>query len=93
MHDDQVAIRIVVVEVLRERLALRVGVGVLLAEVPVQCQVMSEARDQFAIVQLPLIAQRAAVQVLVVLLLLRLEVEVNAHPIKLAEHDLPLVQL
>ena len=52
-----------------------------------------EAGDQLAVVELSLAAQFAFVQALVVLRLLRDDVEHQAEPVHVREDDLPLVQL
>jgi hypothetical protein len=94
VDDDGVVVRVVVVEVLRPRLLLRQRRPVdLLAEVPVQREVVTEAGDQFAVVQPALVAGIAAIEQQLVLGFLGLEVEVHAHPVAVLEDDLPLVEL
>ncbi len=90
---DGVPVGIVIPEVPRPGLLLAGGRVVdLLAQVPVQGQVMPEPGDQLAVVELPLVAQVAAVQERFVLGLLRLEVQVHAHAVGVGEDDVPLVQ-
>ena len=82
-----------ILEARSERLALGIAVGILLAQVPVDGQVMGETRNQFAVVQLALCAKGAAVQQLVVLRLLCDHVKLDAQLVHVREDDLPLGQL
>ena len=88
-----VAVRVEAGEPGRARLLLGDALDVLLAEVPRDRRVVREPRDQFAVVELPLRAEVAAVEQAVVLGLLRHHVKRDAQPCHVREDDLPLVQL
>ena len=92
MQNDIVLVRIVVVKVLRKILQLLCRVGRLFTEVPVQSQVMTVAGNQFAIIQLALRSQVAAIKQLVVFGFLCFEVQVQTFRVGMLENDLPLIQ-
>ena len=93
VDDDRAAVGVERVDVRRELAELGRRVRVLLPEVPVEGEVVAEAGDELAVVQLPLGPERPAVERLVVLRLLRLKVQEHPEAVGVREHDLPLGQL
>ena len=99
VDDDEVVIGVDSLHPFRHVLALCVRVGVLLAEVPLDAVAVAEARGHLAHVDHALDAERgardagAAVEHLVVLGLLKQEIDVDAFGVHVVEQDLPLRQL
>src|SRR5687767_7407714 len=105
VQHDEVAVWIGVPDVPRHRTMLLRRLRVLLAEIPVERELVAEAGDQLAQVEPALDAELAAIErrrhrtravaedVVVVLRLLEFEVEVEADSLRVIEHDAPLVQL
>ena len=102
MDDNQVMIRVVLVEILRHReplrRELRRGRRLLLpradflTHVPVQREVMAEAGDQLAVIELALRTDFPAVEQTLILRLLGLEVEKQSPRLRVSEHNLPLLK-
>ena len=106
MDDDQVVIGIRVVNELRHVLLLCDGLRVLFAEVPIEREVVAEARDELAEVESALGAAGAAVErfghaagfglgpdaVVVVFVFLELEMQKHAAGLRVVEDDAPLVE-
>ena len=93
VNHDVVLIRVVCPEVVRPgRFLRRGGVVDLFAEIPIQSQVVAEARDQLAVVELSFYAQVALVQQQLILSLQRLEVQVHAELVCMFEDYFPLIE-
>ena len=90
---DEVLVRIGRRDVLPEGFSLCGCVVVLLADVPVEAQMMGEARDQLAVIELALGAELTGVHVPGVLDLHELELHEDALPLHVLEDHLPLREL
>lgn len=96
MQHNVMPIRIIGGKIGGHRLPLFGTLRILLAQVPVQRQTVSEPRNQLPVVQLPLRPDRPAIQrlrdIIIILCLLRLHMQVQSVLLRMVKHNLPLIQ-
>ena len=92
MYDHRMAVGIVIMEKTGHGLPLCIGLGILLAQIPVQGQVMAKAGNQLTVIKLTLDPHLTSIQELVILGFLCLEMKEHPQRVGMTEDHLPLVE-